>query len=112
MSDEAAILKEILAWLRLEGVWHRRVPLGPVKHGGIKKRNPLKGMPDILGILPNTEGRMFVIEVKDASKLSEDQKEVKYQLEFEGVLYIEAHSLEDVIPYFKIKTFSSLGKIG
>lgn len=96
MSSEVELQSKILAWLREKGIWHRRLPVGAVRHGGIRKRSPLKGMPDILGVLPFSQGRMFCIEVKTLTSLSKAQEEVISELEGEGVLVIVARSLRDV----------------
>ncbi len=94
--SEAAIQTEIMSWLRSKNIYFWRVPLGPVKHGGIRKKNPMAGHCDLAGIIPNTQGRMFAIEVKYKTKLSEIQKEVIGKLEKSGVLVIVATSLLDV----------------
>lgn len=97
---EALIQSQILSWLTAEKIWHRRIPLGPVSHGGVRKKNPLRGMPDIIGIIPDSPGRMFAIEVKtQEGVLSPIQEETIKELEGEGVLVILARSLEDVRAY-------------
>lgn len=94
---EIEIQSEILGWLKRHGVWHVRIPNGGVRHAGIRKKNPLAGLPDIMGVLPGTEGRLFMIEVKSKDgKLSETQAEVISDLRHEGVLVIVARQLSDV----------------
>ncbi len=105
---ERDIQKQILDWLKENGIWHRRIPLGAPRHAGVKKKNPMRGMPDIMFARPGSNGQMGFIEVKDLKgKLSDIQEEVIWELEQEDFLVIIAHSLDDVIPYIKIKTFVS-----
>lgn len=104
MPSETEIQSQIMAWLRDNGIWHRRVPVGAVKHAGVRKRSSLKGMPDIMGIIPKSNGRVFFIEVKtEEGKLSQGQKDVIGELEEQGVLVIIARRLSDVIPYFSFR---------
>lgn len=98
MISEATIQAEILSWLRSNNILHWRVPLGGVRHAGVGlKKSPMRGHPDIEGIIPNSQGRLFAIEVKKESKLSDIQKEVIGKLERAGVLVILAHNVSDVI---------------
>jgi hypothetical protein len=93
---ERDIQRQILDWLKAEGIWHRRVSVTPVKINGGQKRNPMKGFPDMFGVLPGGLGRMFVIEVKTAKgRLSEEQQQCRRELEAKGVVYVLARSLDD-----------------
>jgi hypothetical protein len=69
---ESELLSFAITCLKQSGLVWWRVANGPVKHGGILKKSPIKGFPDIAGVMPN--GRFFAIELKAADgKLSEDQ---------------------------------------
>lgn len=101
---ETETQKQIMDWLRDNHIWHRRIPVGAVKHAGVRKRSSLKGIPDIMGIIPKSNGRVFFIEVKtDEGRLSEGQKLVIGELEAEGVLVIIARRLSDVEAYFSFR---------
>lgn len=95
---ESEIQRAILSWLSSEGFVHWRCSLGGVRHSGIgRKKNPMKGFPDIAGIGRNGLGRMFVIEVKTKTgRLSPEQEKWRAVLEAKGVIYILARSLDDV----------------
>ena len=76
MTREAELQALVLAFLRARDIVHWRVPVGPVVHRlGIKgrvkevwKKNPLKGFPDIAGVLTRQQkGRMFAVELKRAN---------------------------------------------
>lgn len=97
---ESELQRDILKYLKSRHILAFRVPLGPVIHGGKRKKNPLKGWPDIIGFFPRTNGEAFGIEVKTKTKLSDAQKEMREVLEIVGVVYILAHSLQDVMDYF------------
>lgn len=73
-------------------------------YGAIKRRNKMRGFPDILGFLPETKGCAFTIECKvGKNKLSKDQIEMRSKLNKAGVLTITAYSLDDVIKYLSDK---------
>lgn len=95
---ETEIQRQILDWLTSRRIWHRRLSIGAVKVKGARRKNPLKGFPDIFGILPDGLGRMFVIEVKTKSgRLKEEQLQCRAELEAKGVVYILARSLDDAM---------------
>ena len=94
---EQDIQREILGWLSSQGIFHWRVSLGGVKHGGVRKKNPMAGHPDIAGIIPNSGGRYFAIEVKKPKeKAEEHQVGWLKRLHDSGCLVFVARSLEDV----------------
>lgn len=96
---ESSILTDVLSWLKAKGIFHWRVPLGPVLRGGGKdySKNPMKGFPDIAGIAPGSKGRLFAIEVKrPKGRFSQEQLDWQTKLEEADVLYIQAYSLDDV----------------
>lgn len=101
---ESIIQKQIIKYLREEGYFATKVPLGPMMvHSGQKSYyapNPLKGFPDIMGFYKDNKGRMFVIEVKGPKGvLRPEQKVWKIKLESLGVPYCLARSVEDVITF-------------
>ena len=60
-------------------------------------KNPMAGLPDILGFL-NTRHAMFCIEVKTKTgKLSDKQKIWQEKLERAGCIYIVATEVLDVM---------------
>ena len=103
-KKESQIVSEIIKWLYDEGIFYWRVPLGGVIHGNRKfvAKNPMAGHPDIAGIVPNSGGRYFAIEVKrqKGGRLSDGQKEWLSKLARHGALCFVARSLEDVQAHF------------
>lgn len=96
-ESETAILRQILDWLTAHNIFHWRVALGGVRHGGVRKRNPMTGFPDICGVLPKPAGRMFVIEVKRPKEyLTPGQKAWQAKLQAHGVLHVVARSTDDL----------------
>ncbi len=98
MSDrEQLIQREIMDWLQARLILHWRQHIGAVKVRGARIRNPLKGYPDLAGIVPNSGGRLFAIEVKqEGGRFSWEQVDWMTRLKAAGVLYIAATSVEDV----------------
>ena len=108
---EKLIQKSILEWFSLHPnflVWRNYV--GPVVHGGGKSsrhfgKNPMAGMPDIMGF--TADNRPFAIEVKtETGKLSPLQVEWIAKLRAKGVKCLVARSLEEVIEFFGGKVSS------
>lgn len=93
---ESDIQAEILGWLKARNVLVWRMSMGGVKHVGFRARNSMKGWPDLFGIIPNSPGKMFCVEVKSETKLSREQTEMLAKLEAAGCLVIVAKCLEDV----------------
>ncbi len=98
MSDrEQIIQREIMDWLKAKGILHWRQHLGAVRVKGARIRNPMKGFPDIAGIVPHMHGQLFVIEVKqDGGRFSMEQVDWMTRLKESHVKYIVATSIEDV----------------
>jgi hypothetical protein len=94
---ETAIQRDILDWLRAHGHMAERMSLGGVRHGGIYKKNPLKGFPDIFAVLKGGSGRLIAIEVKTKQgRLTKEQIEWGDKLRSFGVAAIVARSVDDV----------------
>lgn len=95
---EADIQRAIIDWLSASGIFHWRVCLAAVPGGGGKffRKNPMKGHPDIAGVLKG--GRYFTVEVKrpGRGKWLPEQLDWQQRLRDAGVVYIVATSVEDV----------------
>jgi len=104
MSDsESEIQKQILQYLELKGYMHWRNYVGPILRGPRKllSKNPMAGMPDILGIF-KTRHRLFGIEVKTKKGiLAEKQKVWIDKLNDAGAFCIVARDVSDVVEAFK-----------
>jgi len=73
--------------------------------------NPLRGFPDLAGTVPSTAGRFFAIEVKSRRNgLRPKQRQWRADLINQGVVYILARSLDDVIEGLKRPIPESIGK--
>lgn len=96
---ESDIQKQILEYLKAKGylVWRNYV--GPVLQGNKRfTKNPMAGLPDILGICRNRPGVLFGIEVKtEEGVLSEKQKNWILDLKSHGALVFVADNIEIVI---------------
>ena len=99
MSElESAIQKKILHWLGYRGIfaWTNKTQgtFDP-KRGAFRKTNQLKGVPDILGVLP--DGRFLGIEVKrKGNKPTQEQLDFIHKANLKGALCFVAYSVEDV----------------
>jgi len=101
-EKEGDIQRAILEYLSLKGYYSWRNYVGPIVHGSGKDRrmsaNPARGMPDIMGIMPDGTGRLFAIEVKTKKGIvSAHQKERILALNAAGALAFIARSLDDVV---------------
>lgn len=96
---ESDIQKSILQWLEIKQYCHWRNFVGPVVHRGNNfAKNPMAGLPDIIGVMKNRPGVMFAIEVKaEDGRLSDKQKEWLGDLTKAGVLAFVAYDLQTVI---------------
>ena len=100
-KPEKEIQAEILAYLDGRGIAVWRFPGQAVIKQGRKTKSHLKGFPDLFGICPGREGRLFVIEVKTAKgTFYPEQEEWLNLLRALGVKTIVARSVEDVIEGF------------
>ncbi len=101
LLSEAQILKQILQWLSLERIWHRRINtqgIVMVSRGETRmRRNPATGMPDLLLCI---DGRLVAIEVKSRrGRVSPEQDRTLSELAGEGASVCVARSLEDVMRF-------------
>jgi hypothetical protein len=97
-NKETIIQRDIIAMLKSNFVFCWRNYMGPVFFaGGAARKNPNKGMPDIAGIIPDSNGRIFFIEVKtEKGKLSDEQTTWMLKLRDKGVIVLIARSVLDV----------------
>ena len=97
---ERELLSKAKYWLTAKGYCFERIPIGPVLHNGGKghSRNPLKGFPDLAGFLQKRKGVLWTCELKTAKgSLSPEQIDWAKRLKAQGVGFILARSLEDLI---------------
>lgn len=76
LQTEQDIQTEVLAYLRQQDIFHWRVALGAVKGNHGSKTNPMRGFPDIAGIISRGKyrGTLFALEIKKpGGKVSEEQ---------------------------------------
>jgi hypothetical protein len=111
-TKERDIQRLILDWLAAKRIWHVRLNTGAMfgvhkgKRWAVRFGKP--GMADIVAYwkmclcgqsdCPKAGGSMVWIEVKTARGVqSDDQKRFQQEVEGQGMTYILARSLEDVI---------------
>lgn len=99
MSElESAIQKKILHWLGYRGIFawtNKSQGTFDPKRGAFRRTNQLKGVPDILGVLP--DGRFLGIEVKrKENKPSPEQLDFIAKANQSGAFCFVAYSVEDV----------------
>lgn len=75
---ESEIQAKILTVLRLKKIWAMRVPVERLAHN---RRNPARGIADILALLPG--GRALFIEVKRPGG-HQEESQVQFQAEKNG----------------------------
>ena len=97
-AAHTGLCEEIVKYLNAVGAWHARIG------GGTYQR---AGLPDIMGFILHPVLRVpvfFAIEVKTGTgKLRRNQKEVRYEIETLGGVYIEARLVTDVHDCFYAK---------
>jgi len=107
--SEVDLQKEIIYWLEVAGYQPFRMPLGAVKHGGVRKRHPLKGFPDLFTFSKHGTGRLITIECKTAKgKLSPEQEKWCVKLIQAGVLYVIGRDAGTVIEELATKDVSEI----
>jgi VRR-NUC domain len=103
---EMDILRSATDWLDVNQYLWWRMPLGPVLHskgGQVRyKKNPLKGFPDIAGILKHKIGMFFACEFKSKNgSESEVQIEWRNKLQNAGAKVFVCRSLDEFINNMK-----------
>ena len=100
--SEAEILKACLEFLAAKGIFAWRVnniPAFDPKIGRYRSFHGLKGVSDIIGILPSQEGvgRFFCCEVKSAhGKISASQEAYLQEVDNNGGLAMIVRSIDDL----------------
>jgi len=101
MRKEAEVQRAILDYLKLTGIFAWRVNnISPsqMENGRrvFRRFGGLKGVADIIGILPG--GQLLAIECKsEKGKLSSEQVDFGNRINAEGGLWFIARSVQDVI---------------
>jgi VRR-NUC domain len=107
---ESDVLTACLQWLHWKGLfcWRQNQGAIPLKGGGYRKFVGLKGVSDILGILPETVtvagvvgpvtfGTLLAVEVKrPGEKLRSDQAEFLKNVNDRGGIGIVVHSIHEL----------------
>ena len=95
--SEAEVLNQCTAYLTARGIYHWRQNTGAFKVENRFIRTGMKGVSDILGVLPG--GRLLAIEVKreKGGKLSAAQKEFIASINSRNGCAIVVHSLAELI---------------
>lgn len=104
MQKESEFQKELLAWLKKHGIEHWRMPLGAVIHrGGAFGKNPLKGFPDIMGILTKAHpGRTWALELKRPNGVvSPEQAAWLARLKMAGAAVGVVRNLPEALVFFR-----------
>lgn len=96
---ESELLSYALTLLKQSELVAWRVPNGPVTHSVngsvVRKKSPIKGFPDIAGVMPN--GKFFAIELKtDKGRLSPEQTEWITKLNLSGAMAVVLRSKEEI----------------
>jgi len=99
---ESELLSFALNCLKQSGMVYWRVPNGPVMHSingrMIRKCSPIKGFPDIAGVLPS--GKFFAIELKtDKGRLSPEQHEWITKLNMSGAMAIVLRTKDEIMEF-------------
>ncbi len=95
--SEAEVLNQCTAYLTARGIYHWRQNTGAFKVENRFIRTGMKGVSDILGVLPT--GQLLAIEVKreKGGKLSAAQKEFIDAINSRNGCAIVVHSLTELI---------------
>lgn len=92
---EAELLSYALTCLKQSGLVYWRVPNQATRHNGIMKKSPIKGFPDLAGVMPN--GKFFAIELKtDKGRLSPEQAEWITKLNMSGAMALVLRTKEEI----------------
>jgi hypothetical protein len=110
-NRESDVLAGCLQWLQLAGVWCWRQNQGaiPLPGGGFRRFTGLKGVSDILGILPQTVrvqdetapvtfGNLLAVETKrPGEKLRPDQEAFLRKVNELGGIGVCVHSVDELM---------------
>jgi|SRR6185503_1236424 len=100
-QTEAEIQKEILDYLTNHNICHFRINTQGIKHTlknkSFYKKNPNKGMADILVLMD--DGNIWIEVKTEKGKLSEEQEVFRDVVERRNNHYLVARSLENVENY-------------
>lgn len=101
---ESLLQKDVCQFLDCYRYCYWRNYVGPIiRHTGVMTKNPMAGLPDIIGTLKNGSGRMFAIELKSSiGKLSMKQKWWLNRLQESGVPVLVATELHEVIDFLTV----------
>lgn len=109
-QSEAELQRDVLSWLAIYNILHWRMPIGAVLHRKgkgsnvkeFRKPSPIKGFPDIAGVLSKeNRGMLFALELKSKKgRLTQDQKIWIAKLELAGAKAAVIKSLDDLIESF------------
>lgn len=96
---ERDILAAVKDYLNAKGYCWWRMPLGPVmQNGGKFAKNPLKGFPDLCGILKSKKGVFFACELKQKKGITSlSQGNWLEKLAAAGVYAFVARSVDEFI---------------
>jgi hypothetical protein len=109
-NKESDVLSACLQWLACKGIWAWRQNQGaiPLKNGGYRKFVGMKGVSDILGVLPQTVpvvgepepvtfGNMLAVETKRPGEgLRPDQEEFLREVNARGGVGVCVHSVGEL----------------
>jgi hypothetical protein len=110
-NRESGVLSGCLEWLQLRGVWCWRQNQGaiPLPGGGYRRFTGLRGVADILGILPQTVGvvgepapvtfgNLLAVETKrPGEKLRPEQEDFLRRVNELGGIGVCVHSVSELI---------------
>lgn len=106
MGSEAELLVMVKTWLKMHHIFWWRMPIGPVLHRRVQrgqmktmwKKSPLKGFPDIAGVLQgDLKGVLFVLELKSKKgNMRKEQIDWLTALTKAGACYALVRSIGDL----------------
>ena len=101
-GKESDILAAVRQWLEWHGYTSWRMPIGGIQqnHGNRKfmMRNPLKGFPDLAGLLKRRKGVLWACELKrPGGRVSDEQRAWHERLRLAGAEVWIAYSLPEFI---------------
>lgn len=110
VKREAELQTAVMQFLSARGIFHWRMSVGPVIHrfghgSSVKevwKKNPLKGFPDVAGVLTRTHpGRLFTLEFKrPKGRVTPEQVAWMDRLQRAGCACAVVRSIDDVYAFF------------